>query len=71
MLAEALDAEGGDVDITDHAVFKQHARRYEAEFMRDMDDLGKQKRFCDAPLKPTLDGAVPHPRTPIVNSVMP
>jgi hypothetical protein len=28
------------VDITDHAVFQQHARRYEAEFMRDMDDLG-------------------------------
>lgn len=41
VLAESLDAGGGDVDITDHAVFKQHARRYEAEFMCDMDDLGE------------------------------
>ena len=42
VLAEALDAAGGDVDITDHAVFQQHARRYEADFLRDMDDLGEQ-----------------------------
>lgn len=43
VLAEALDAAGGDVDITDHAVFQQHARRYEAEFLRDMDDLGERR----------------------------
>ena len=42
VLAEALDAQGDDVDITDHAVFQQHARNYEADFLRDMDDLGEQ-----------------------------
>ena len=38
-LAEALDAEKGDV-VTDHAIFNAHARRYEKEYLEDMTSLG-------------------------------
>ena len=38
-LAEKLDAERG-ASITDHQVFEAHARRYEREYMEDMEALG-------------------------------
>jgi cysteinyl-tRNA synthetase len=39
VLAEKLDREKGHL-ITDHAVFNAHARKYEREFMEDMEALG-------------------------------
>ena len=38
-LAEALDAEKGG-SVTDHTIFDAHSRRFEAEFHKDMEDLG-------------------------------
>jgi len=39
VIAEKLDREKGHL-ITDHAVFNAHARKYEREFMEDMEALG-------------------------------
>jgi len=39
VLAEKLDREKGHL-VTDHSVFNAHARKYEREFMEDMDALG-------------------------------
>ena len=39
VLADKLDREQGHL-ITDHAVFNAHARKYEREFMEDMEALG-------------------------------
>jgi len=39
VLAEKLDREKGHL-VTDHAVFNAHARKYEREFMEDMEALG-------------------------------
>mmetsp|Transcript_25766 Transcript_25766/g.55651 ORF Transcript_25766/g.55651 Transcript_25766/m.55651 type:complete len:799 (-) Transcript_25766:74-2470(-) len=39
VLAEKLDREKGHL-VTDHAVFNAHARKYEREFMEDLDALG-------------------------------
>ena len=39
VIAEKLDREKGHL-ITDHSVFNAHARRYEREFMEDMEALG-------------------------------
>jgi len=39
ILAEKLDRELGDT-VTDHEVFNAHARKYEREFMEDMEALG-------------------------------
>jgi hypothetical protein len=38
-LGEALDAKSGST-VRDHAIFNEHARRYEREFMEDMEMLG-------------------------------
>ena len=39
VLAEKLDREKGHL-VTDHSVFNAHARKYEREFMEDMEALG-------------------------------
>ncbi|KAL7543191.1 hypothetical protein ACHAXR_012909 [Thalassiosira sp. AJA248-18] len=39
VLAEKLDREQGHL-VTDHSVFNAHARKYEREFMEDMEALG-------------------------------
>ena len=41
-LADALDAKLGHT-VTDHAVFDQHARKYERLYLEDMDALGVRR----------------------------
>ena len=55
-LAEDLDQHrsAADADITDHAIFKSHARRYEAAFWRDMASLGARRCRCSPGPHPPL-----------------